>query len=45
MLDFDVATPDVIAEMITNEIGRPVDYQPVERDGASRAAALIAEML
>jgi hypothetical protein len=35
----------VIAEMITNEIGRPVDYRPVERDGAARAAALIAEML
>jgi len=45
MLDFDLATPDVIAEMITNEIGRPVDYRPVERDGAARAAALIAEML
>ena len=45
MLDFDRATPDTIAEMITQEIGRQVDYRPVERDGAARAAALIAELL
>jgi pimeloyl-ACP methyl ester carboxylesterase/predicted glycosyltransferase len=45
MLDFDQATPDTIAEMITHEIGRQVDYRPVEHDGATRAAALIAEML
>ena len=40
-----LATPDTIAEMITHEIGRQVDYRPVERDGAARAAALIADML
>ncbi len=45
MLNFDQATPDTIAEMITQEIGRQVDYKPVESDGATRAAALIAEML
>ena len=45
MLDFDLATPNTIAEMITREIGRQVDYRPVERDGAARAAALIAELL
>jgi len=45
MLDFDQATPDAIANMITDEIGRQVEYQPVERDGASRAATLIAELL
>ena len=33
--------PHAIAE----EIGREVDYRPVETDGASRAAALIAELL
>jgi pimeloyl-ACP methyl ester carboxylesterase/predicted glycosyltransferase len=44
-LDFDQATPEVIAHMITQEIGRQVDYQPVERDGAARAAILIAELL
>jgi hypothetical protein len=45
MLDFDQATPETIANMITDEIGRQVEYRPVERDGASRAAALIAELL
>ena len=45
MLDFDLATPDAIATMITQEIGRQVDYRPVERDGAAQAAALIAELL
>ena len=44
-MDFATATPDVIAEAIADEIGRPVDYRPVESDGAARAAARIAEML
>jgi pimeloyl-ACP methyl ester carboxylesterase/predicted glycosyltransferase len=44
-MDFEIATPDVIAEAIADEIGREVDYRPVERDGAARAAALIAELL
>jgi pimeloyl-ACP methyl ester carboxylesterase/predicted glycosyltransferase len=44
-MDFDEATPDVIAAAIEQEIGREVDYRPVETDGAARAAALIAEML
>jgi pimeloyl-ACP methyl ester carboxylesterase/predicted glycosyltransferase len=44
-MDFEVATPETIAEAIAEEIGQPVDYRPVERDGAARAAALIAEML
>ncbi len=45
MLDFEQATPDTIAEMIKQEIGRQVDYRPVEHDGATRAATLIAELL
>jgi hypothetical protein len=45
MLDFDTATPEVIADMITHEIGRHVDYKPVESDGATRAASLIAQLL
>jgi pimeloyl-ACP methyl ester carboxylesterase/predicted glycosyltransferase len=44
-MDFEVETPETIAEAIAQEIGREVDYRPVERDGAERAAALIAEML
>jgi predicted glycosyltransferase len=44
-MDFDRATAEVIAEAIAEEIGREVAYQPVERDGAARAATLIAELL
>ena len=34
-----------IAAAIAEEIGRQVDYRPVETDGAARAAALLAELL
>jgi pimeloyl-ACP methyl ester carboxylesterase len=44
-MDFDDATPDVIAAAIASEIGRPVAYRRVETDGAARAAALIGELL
>jgi pimeloyl-ACP methyl ester carboxylesterase/predicted glycosyltransferase len=44
-MDFDEATPEVIAEAIAAEIGRDTDYRPVESDGAARAAARIAELL
>ena len=42
---FDESTPETIAEAIAAEIGRAVDYRPVESDGAARAAAQIAEVL
>jgi pimeloyl-ACP methyl ester carboxylesterase/predicted glycosyltransferase len=44
-MDFDSATPGAIADAIAEEIGREVDYLPVETDGARRAAQRIAEML
>ncbi|MGH3135733.1 MAG: alpha/beta fold hydrolase [Gaiellaceae bacterium] len=44
-MDFETATPDVIAAAIAEEIGRDVDYRPVETDGAARAARLIADLL
>jgi pimeloyl-ACP methyl ester carboxylesterase/predicted glycosyltransferase len=44
-MDFDDATPTVIAAAIAEEIGRETAYRPVETDGAARAAALIAELL
>jgi hypothetical protein len=44
-MDFEESTPEVIAEAIATEIGRDVDYRPVETDGATRAAARIAELL
>jgi predicted glycosyltransferase len=45
MIDFEEATPELITDIITQEIGRPVDYRPVERDGAAQAARLIAQLL
>ena len=44
-MDYDTAAPEVIAAAIAEEIGRPVTYRPVERDGAARAAAHIAELI
>jgi predicted glycosyltransferase len=44
-MDFEAATPDTIAQAIAEEIGREVDYRPVEADGAAKAAELIAELL
>jgi hypothetical protein len=44
-MEFATATPEVIAAAIADEIGRPVDYRPVETDGAARAARLLAELL
>jgi predicted glycosyltransferase len=44
-MDYDEATPGAIAEAIAREIGRDVDYLPVETDGAEKAAAQIAELL
>jgi pimeloyl-ACP methyl ester carboxylesterase/predicted glycosyltransferase len=44
-MDYATATPEVIADAIAAELGRPVDYRPVETDGAARAANLIAQLL
>ena len=44
-MDFETDGPDEIAAAIAEEIGREVDYRPVETDGAARAAELIAELL
>ncbi len=44
-MDFETATPSVVAEAIAEEIGREVAYLPVETNGAAVAAARIAELL
>jgi predicted glycosyltransferase len=44
-MDFDDSPPDAIAQAIAEEVGREVDYRPVETDGARRAAGCLAEML
>jgi pimeloyl-ACP methyl ester carboxylesterase/predicted glycosyltransferase len=45
-MDFAVDGPTEIAVALAEELGRgSIDYRPVERDGAARAAAMIAELL
>ncbi len=44
-MDYDESTPESIALAIAEEVGRDVDYLPVETDGARKAAERIAELL
>jgi pimeloyl-ACP methyl ester carboxylesterase/predicted glycosyltransferase len=44
-LDWDDTEPEALAAAIVAEIGRPVDYRPVETDGAAKAARLLADLI
>jgi hypothetical protein len=44
-MDFATSTPEVIAAALAEEIGRPVDYAPVDPAAAGRVAASLAELL
>jgi UDP:flavonoid glycosyltransferase YjiC (YdhE family) len=44
-MDYTAIDPESLAEAIAAEIDRPVDYRPVETDGAVRVGALLAELL
>jgi predicted glycosyltransferase len=44
-MDYAGSNAEELAQAIEQEIGRTVDYAPVETDGAKRAAARIAELL
>jgi hypothetical protein len=44
-MEYDASPPEVIAAAMAQEIGREVDYLPVETGGAGRAADRIAELL
>ena len=45
-LDYETDTaPEPLADAIAAEIGRPVSYLPVARDGAARAAARLADLV
>ena len=44
-MSYEDADREEIATAIAEEMDRPVDYRLVTRDGAARAAALIAELL
>jgi UDP-N-acetylglucosamine:LPS N-acetylglucosamine transferase len=44
-MDYETTTPESLAHAMLNELKRPVNYRPVESDGAARAARRIAELL
>jgi pimeloyl-ACP methyl ester carboxylesterase/predicted glycosyltransferase len=44
-VDYDEIEPDALAKLIAAEVGRTVDYRPVETDGARIAAEKLAELL
>jgi pimeloyl-ACP methyl ester carboxylesterase/predicted glycosyltransferase len=44
-MDYEATTPESLAQAMLNELKRPVNYRPVESDGAARAARKIAELL
>ena len=44
-MEYAASDPDAIAAAMAEEIDRPITYRPVERDGAARAAALIAPLI
>jgi pimeloyl-ACP methyl ester carboxylesterase/predicted glycosyltransferase len=41
----DAAQPELLAEAVVKEIDSSVDYRPVEKDGAARAAALLSDLI
>ena len=44
-MDYESATPELLAKTIADELSRPVQSRPVERDGALRAAQLLAPLI
>ena len=44
-MDYEDVVPDNLASVMAQEIGSDIDYLDVETDGASRAAAMIGELI
>jgi pimeloyl-ACP methyl ester carboxylesterase len=44
-MDYEDIQPDHLTAVISEEIGRKVDYLDVETDGAAKAATMIAELI
>jgi pimeloyl-ACP methyl ester carboxylesterase len=44
-MDYAATDRERLAEAMAAEIDRPIDYRPVETDGAARAAEMLAELL
>jgi len=44
-MDYAATDAEVVAQAIADDIGRAVNYKPVETDGAARAARMISELI
>ena len=44
-LEYDELSPETLAVAMVTELDRPVNYRPVESEGAARAAGLVADLL
>ena len=44
-MDFDTTSPEDLTDAIAENIGKSVKYQPVNTDGAKRAASMILGIL
>ncbi|WP_281887063.1 alpha/beta fold hydrolase [Agromyces rhizosphaerae] len=44
-MQYSELSPDALASAMASLVGAPVDYRPVETDGAARAAAMIGKLL
>ncbi len=44
-MDYATVDPDDIAQAIVEELGKPVNFQDVEIDGATRAAAMLVGLI
>jgi predicted glycosyltransferase len=44
-MEFATSTPDMIADAMVNTLLAPVRFEPVEADGAARAARMLADLI
>ena len=44
-MDYEAATPQLLADAMADELSQPMQSRPVERDGALRAAQLLAPLV
>jgi hypothetical protein len=44
-MEFATSTPDMIADAMVAALKRPASFKPVEADGATRAARMLADLL
>ena len=44
-MEFSTSTPDMIADAMVTALKRPSQFKPVEADGASRAARMLADLI